>query len=67
MQISMANSGYPMTILYSDVEPLSEYCPVMLLLSPATRILNPLIPKIKIWILICCPYSFPTEVVGRSW
>ena len=24
-------------------------------------------PKIKIWILICCPYSFPTEVVGRSW
>ena len=47
-QISMANIGYPMTILYSDVEPLSEYCPVMLLLSPATRILNPLIPKIKI-------------------
>ena len=29
--------------------------------------LNPLNPKIKIWILICCPYSFPTEVVGRSW
>ena len=25
----------------------------------------PLNPKIKIWILICCPYSFPTEVVGR--
>ena len=24
-------------------------------------------PKIKIWILICCLYSFPTEVVGRSW
>ena len=24
-------------------------------------------PKIKIWILICCPCSFPTEVVGRSW
>ena len=23
-------------------------------------------PKIKISILICCPYSFPTEVVGRS-
>ena len=30
-------------------------------------IFNPLNPKIKIWILICCPYSFPTEVVGRSW
>ena len=28
---------------------------------------NPLNPKAKIWILICCPYSFPTEVVGRSW
>ena len=28
---------------------------------------NPLNPKIKIWILICCSYSFPTEVVGRSW
>ena len=23
--------------------------------------------KIQIWILICYPYSFPTEVVGRSW
>ena len=28
--------------------------------------LNPLHPKIKIGILICCPYSFPTEAVGRS-
>ena len=28
---------------------------------------NPLNPKIKIWILICCPHSFHTEVVGRSW
>ena len=28
---------------------------------------NPLNPKIKLWILICCLYSFPTEVVGRSW
>ena len=27
---------------------------------------NPLKFKIKIWILICCPYSFPTEVVGRN-
>ena len=31
------------------------------------RTVNPLNPKIKIWILICCPCSFPTEVVGRSW
>ena len=29
--------------------------------------INPWNPKIKIWILICCPHSFPTEVVGRSW
>ena len=28
---------------------------------------NPLNPRIKIEILNCCPYSFPTEVVGRSW
>ena len=28
---------------------------------------NPLNPKIKIWILICWPYLFPIEVVGRSW
>ena len=24
-------------------------------------------PRIKIEILICCPYSFPIEAVGRSW
>ena len=30
-------------------------------------LINPFNPKIKIWILIFCPYSFPTEVVGRSW
>ena len=29
-------------------------------------LINPLNPKIKIGILICCPYSFRTEVVGRS-
>ena len=28
---------------------------------------DPLNTKIKIWILICCPYSFPAEVVGRNW
>ena len=30
-----------------------------------TTRLNPLNRKIKIWILICCPYSFPSEVVGK--
>ena len=30
------------------------------------RYLNPLNPKIEIWILICYPYSFPTEVLGSS-
>ena len=29
-----------MTILYSDIEPLSQYSPVKLHLSPATRILG---------------------------
>jgi len=29
--------------------------------------LNPLNPKIKIWILILSPYSFPREETGRSW
>ena len=29
-------------------------------------LVNPLNPKIKLSILICCPYSFPTEEVGRS-
>ena len=33
----------------------------------ASYFLTSLNPKIKIWILICCPSSFPTEVVGRSW
>ena len=28
---------------------------------------NPLNHKINIWILTCCPYSLPWEVVGRSW
>ena len=40
---------------------LRKFCP------RSRRRLNPLNPKIKIGILICCPYSFPTEVVGRSW
>ena len=31
---------YPMTTMYSDVEPFSKYSPVTLHLSPATRILN---------------------------
>ena len=31
---------YPVTIFYSDEEPLSEYSCVTLHLSPATRILN---------------------------
>ena len=31
------------------------------------KYINPLNPKIKIWILIYCRYSFPTKVVGRSW
>ena len=39
-QNSLADVWWPTTIFYSDVEPLSKYSPVMLHLSPATRILN---------------------------
>ena len=31
----------------------------------AFRSVNPLKPNIKIQILICCPYKFPIQVVGR--
>ena len=40
MQNSLTNVPYPMTIIYSDLEPLSKYSPVILHLFPATRILN---------------------------
>ena len=40
MQNSPTNVRKPLTIFYSDVEPLSKYSPVTLHLSPATRILN---------------------------
>ena len=40
MQNSLTNVPYPMTIIYSDLEPLSKYSSVMLHLSPTTRILN---------------------------
>ena len=36
-------------------------------LHGSTHFFNPLNHKINIWILICCPYSFPREVVGRGW
>ena len=32
----------------------------------SSLLLNPLNPKIKINILLCRPYSFTIEVVGRS-
>ena len=42
---------------------------ILWILCESSTILNfnPLNPKIKSWIFICCTYSFPTEVVGRSW
>ena len=39
-QNSMANFQKPMTIFYSDTEPLLKYSPVTLHTSAATRILN---------------------------
>ena len=32
----------------------------------AYDIINPLKPKIKIQIVICCPYTIPIEVVGKN-
>ena len=40
MQNSLTNVLYPMTVIYSDLEPLSKYSPVMLHLSPTTKILK---------------------------
>ena len=40
MKNSPAKDRLPGTISYSDEEPLSKYSPIMLHLSPATRILN---------------------------
>lgn len=40
MQNTQANDQQIMTNFYLDVEPLSNYSPVTLHLSPATRILN---------------------------
>ena len=40
MQNSLANVQWPMTIFYSDMEPLSKYSPVTLHLSSVTRILG---------------------------
>ena len=40
MQNSLTNVPYPMTIIYSDLEPLSKYSLVILHLFPVTRILN---------------------------
>ena len=46
-----------MTILYSDLEPLSQYSPVKLHLSPVTRILseNPMCMYVFVT-LVCVPY-----------
>ena len=42
--------------------------PYRFLVRPLTlQNINSLNRKIKIWMLICCLYSFPTEVQGRSW
>ena len=43
-----------MTIFYSDVEPTSQFSPVTLHLSPATRILNENPDgKVNIYICVC--------------
>ena len=52
-------------IFHPSVSAESNNLPEWIILQ--SSFLNSLNPKIKIWILICCIYSFPTEVVGRSW
>ena len=49
---SPANFCQPMTTFYSDVEPFSKYSPVMLHLSPATRILNETLISSALWALV---------------
>ena len=82
-QNAFAITTYPTSKLVYDTESLSVADSVLtklhavILLSlvivavrlPVSEVkaFIPLNPKIKIWILICCPHSFPTEVVGRSW
>ena len=41
--------------------------PIFFTFTRFATVFNPLNHKIKIWILICCPYSFPWEVIERSW
>ena len=38
------------------------YCGIIWPVS-TSQCFNPLNPSIKIWILICCPYTFPIEVM----
>ena len=45
---------------------LSQFVPRLFVCYWASLSINLLVPKIKIWILICCRYSFPTDAVGRS-
>ena len=66
-----------MTTFYSDVEPFSKYSPVMLHLSPATRILNEnpamsheqLQPLFKVMVLMRpCQGKIPTSNMGlKRW
>ena len=39
----------------------------ILLTGNLNGLVNPLNPNIKIQILICYPYTFSIEVVGRIW
>ena len=54
-------------ILATSASMTSQFVLLPKKIPKSFRSLNRLNPEIKNRILICCPNSFPTEVVGRSW
>ena len=63
MQNSTANVQKPMTIFYSDWEPLLKYSPVTLHISAATRILNENPVMYSHWPGLLYPWP-PYHIVG---
>ena len=69
---SLKSQSYSVIYIYLELNLFVfciQFCSVKMLTISSYVIVffNPLNPKIKSRILICCPYSFPTEVVGRRW
>ena len=71
MKTNMAAASYHLQILspkygqMGNVKPLTANRSLSFAVKWPNLDLNPLNPNIKIQILICCPYMFSIEVVGR--